>query len=400
MIIRTKVIEALERKRGPFSEYMRRQEALAGDAQAALKQFLKRSATEIDQVLAERNVSHAGARPTVELDRAVDLCIPFGVAWNNQQEARAWALTTLTDRPVVSVDGSQIAPGKEYSLPVGALQVGWYINFHSTRGEYIKDVDFEVITPGELDHGNTEQETSSLGLFPDWYLAQQRFVRECGKIADLMAAWNRPGEKPVFLFDGSFVISFAGQMLPERARPYIEAVTNLLDASQTLRMPLVAYVDASFSRDIAALVDIVNGMSPRRGLTDARLLHTRLPAWGDRSPLFWCDRDDPLSREGKAHFYRDVAFAYMRLTANQPPSRVEMPRWMVEEGIADDVLNVVRGEAVVGNGYPWAIETADALSVLRMEDRERFYRFFEEFAASQGIHLERAQKAQSKLVRR
>lgn len=404
MIVRTKVIEALERKRAPFAAYLSQQERVIARSRAALARFLELSAYEIDARLAEREREHimrAGARPTEEFDRAEDLCLPFSEVWQNQQEARAWALSALTNRPVVAVDGSQIAPAKEFSMAVGALQIGWYVNFHAAVGRYIKDVEFEVITPGELEPETNESDrTAASSLFPDWYLNQQRFVRECGKIVELMLGWQEPGEKPVFLFDGSFVISFAGQMLPERARPYVEAVTQLLEVSKTTRMPVLAFVDASYSRDLAALIDWMNGNEPGRGLTDARLLDEQLPRWGDRSPIFWCDRDDTLSREGQGGFYRDVGFCYMRLSADRPPVRVEMPRWMVEDGIAEDTLCVVRAEAVVGNGYPWALETADALAVLRMEDRVRFYQLFDQFAHAHGISLQRATKAQSKLVRR
>lgn len=404
MIVRTKVIEALERKRAPFQAYLDQQKLVGARARTALAQFLKLSAGEIDARLAAREEEHpmrVGARPTAELDLTSDLCLPFDEVWANQQEARAWALRTLTNRPVAAVDGSQIAPAKEFSMAVGALQIGWYINYHTQGGKYIKDVDFDVITPGELEPVTSESDrTGGTSVFPDWYLNQQRFVRECGKIADLMLAWSPHEQKPLFLFDGSFVISFAGQMLPDRARPYITAVTDLLEVSKTTRIPVVAFVDTSYSRDLAALIEWMNNDEPRRGLTDARMLGDQLPHWGDRSPLFWCDRDDTLSREARGDFYRDVAFCYMRLTADGDPVRVEMPRWMVEEGVAEDALCLVRAEAVVGNGYPWALETADALAVLRMEDRERFHQLFEQFARQYDIVMQRTTKTQSKLMRR
>lgn len=404
MIVRTKVIEALERKREPFAAYLERQRQATAQAHDALAHFLQLSAEEINARLSAMESEHtirAGARPTPELDQANALRIPFSEEWQDQQEARAWALEVLSGRPVVAVDGSQIAPAKEFSLAVGALQIGWYVNFHQTGGKYIKDVDFEVITPGELEPEVSESDRSGGSmLFPDWLLNQQRFVRECEKIAELMRNWQEPGAKPVFLFDGSFVISFAGQMLPERARPYIQAIRTLLDASAETRMPVIAFVDSSYSRDLAALIDWMNTGEPQRGLTDARLLDKQLPRWGDRSPLFWCDRDDTLSREGGGRFYRDVAFCYMRLSSDSDPVRVEMPRWMVEEVVAEDALRIVRAEAVVGSGYPWALETADALAVLRMEDRERFYQLFEQFAHTCGITMQRAHKVQSKLTRR
>ena len=36
--------------------------------------------------------------------------------------------------------------------------------------------------------------------------------------------------------------------------------------------------------------------------------------------------------------------------------------WIHRRGLLDQVLDVIRAEVVVGNGYPYAIETADSLA--------------------------------------
>jgi len=136
-------------------------------------------------------------------------------------------------------------------------------------------------------------------------------------------------------------------------------------------------------------------------LTDGALLNDVLPAWGDRSPLFVCARPDSLSQNGQADFYRDVVFSYVRLTQERPPARIEMPRWVWEAGRADDMLNLVRAECVVGaNGYPYAAETADAVAVLQLPDRERFYGIFQQFAEAEALTLHQSRKSLSKLARR
>jgi hypothetical protein len=55
---------------------------------------------------------------------------------------------------------------------------------------------------------------------------------------------------------------------------------------------------------------------------------------------------------------------------------------------------------VVGGGYPYAVETADALAVISHADRERFYSLFEQFAQQSGLALVQARKAASKGSRR
>ncbi len=63
-------------------------------------------------------------------------------------------------------------------------------------------------------------------------------------------------------------------------------------------------------------------------------------------------------------------------------------------------MDVVRAECVVGNGYPYAVETADAVAVITMQDRERFYRVFQEFVEKEGLPLRFSRKAVSKTKRR
>jgi len=63
-------------------------------------------------------------------------------------------------------------------------------------------------------------------------------------------------------------------------------------------------------------------------------------------------------------------------------------------------MDLVRAECVVGAGYPYAVETADAAAVITQQDRQRFYALFQQFVESQGIPLTLARKAASKLGRR
>jgi hypothetical protein len=399
---REKVLVALERKRPQFEGYsadLRRQQQVVEERLAA---FIGETAETLLERIQSAGVAWPGALPSAEWDLADELRLPFDSQWQTHQEARLWALQTLHDRPVAAVDGSQITPTKDLNIPVGAVQVGWYINYHSSGGRYIKDVEFEVMGPQELMDPTDAEDPGDRGL-PNWRVNQVRFVRECERLCALMASFAALPEasRPLCFFDGSFIVSFAGQMRPERAAAYLRAVEELLACSARHRVPLVAFVDRSYSRDFVTLVDLLAGAARPLALSDAALLDRRLPEWGDRCPLFYCARDDALSREGRALFYPDVAFTYMRLTRDRTPARIEMPRWLVEEGRAAAVLDLVRAECVVGAGYPYAVETADALAVISQQDRERFYLLFEQFIRRSGLpSLTQARKAASKEMRR
>lgn len=393
MLSRNKVIDALQDKRTNFEDYQAGQRNEFDLRRQLLDRFLQMNAATVTARIAERGQAWPGALPTPELDQAVELCIPFGVRWQNHQEARAWALTILADKPVAAVDGSQIPPSKEILTPVGAVQIGWYINYHVAGGRYEKDVAFTVLAPDEL--GEEEG-----GEFPDWRVNQQRFVGECAQLSALMARFAAAGERPLCFFDGSFIISFVGQIRPARAEAYLKAVRALLDRAEALAMPLVGFVDSSGSRDVVMLINTVAG-PPHMSLTDGALFAPLLANWGDRTPFFICARNDPLSQQGEASFYQDVAFCYIRLAAERPPARIELPRWLVESGEAAAIVDRVRAECVIGaGGYPYAIETADAVAVLQQRDREHFYALFQQFAEQQGMPFHVSRKQLSKQARR
>ena len=56
--------------------------------------------------------------------------------------------------------------------------------------------------------------------------------------------------------------------------------------------------------------------------------------------------------------------------------------------------------ALQGTGYPYAIETADALAVITMQDRERFYGVLQEFVQQNSLSWTFSRKARSKRGRR
>lgn len=419
MLERNKVIRALEKKRPLFEHFFARQVEQRQQVNALLAATSGLSAVDCRQRLDASEIEHVGALPTDEWDHAAELQLPFGEQWRSHEGARAWALTTLRDRPVLAVDGSQLMPTKDVSLPVGAIQIAWFVNPHRAGGGYIKDVAFEVLAPEELGEDVNDVE----GGLPSWRVNQERFVRETEKLCELMEGYasRPPEERPLCFFDGSFVVSFAGQIRPQRARHYIRAVAELLDCSTRFEVPLVGFIDSSFSRDLVTMLGLLAEQAPARhdgqlnatslsdmGLSDAGLISSAMrrthgsdgAGWGCRTPLFICDRSDELSRDGRAPFYRDVTFTYVKLVRNRPPARLELPRWLHEAGRVEEIVDLVRAECIVGTGYPYAIEAADAAAVISQRDRQHFYSLFQQFAGQLGHDLTITRKAQSKRVRR
>jgi hypothetical protein len=111
-----------------------------------------------------------------------------------------------------------------------------------------------------------------------------------------------------------------------------------------------------------------------------------------------CARNDILQSYGRYHDH--IAFCYLQTTGHRPPTRLEFPRWMLDDGVLEPVLDVVRAEVIAGNGYPYAIETADAVSVITMQDRSDFYAQFQAFMERQGVKFTFSTKSLSKNRRR
>ncbi|HEY1404317.1 MAG TPA: DNA double-strand break repair nuclease NurA, partial [Pyrinomonadaceae bacterium] len=76
------------------------------------------------------------------------------------------------------------------------------------------------------------------------------------------------------------------------------------------------------------------------------------------------------------------------------------PAWVYDAGLLEDVIDTVRAECVVGNGYPYALETADAAAVITGHDRDQFLRAMQEFADEQHLGFHVSRKPVSKARRR
>ena len=61
---------------------------------------------------------------------------------------------------------------------------------------------------------------------------------------------------------------------------------------------------------------------------------------------------------------------------------------------------LVLAEVVVGGGYPYVLEAADVTAVVQQQDRQRFYRLFQEFLQEQNLPLTATRKLRSKQRRR
>jgi hypothetical protein len=414
MLYRQRLIEELSGKRGEFVEFGRAWAEQARDYVGRLRALAGRSVAEItratDEGIASSFARTPSALPTAEIERAGSFVVPFAREWRTHEEARAWAVDVLSDRVTFAADGSQILPGREISLPVAAVQVAWFENPHTRDGaSYRKEWGFEIITPKEL------LETEGVAATAADLVGLRRVELELASVREFLRrreGWRERRERtPVAFFDGTLLLSTTrvrGETL-QFPHSYISAIAETVKLSRETRVPLVGYIDQSYARDLVRMLDVI----AQRKAESLSIFDTQLFASGEGSepPLFarWGDRSvfcDCL-REGLPDEFRDeagkslVGFLYLQTTApGQTPARLDIPAWVAEEGLIDDVADAVRGECVVGNGYPYALETADEAAVITVRDREQFLRAVQDFAEANELPFRVSRKLVSKIHRR
>ncbi len=340
-----------------------------------------------------------GLRQLVDLEQAGDSAvleplalahrgiIPFGHHWNNREESHAWVRQQLMGIATFAVDGSQIYPSKDISIPVALVQVGWFENFHRPEGSYEKNIRVDLMTPADL--------KDFKGDLADRQVNMRRFQMETERLVEYIEDHSGDQECLVFL-DGSLVATFADVFDQDTQQFYVDCLLRLLQASEDCRVPLVAYIDTSYAQDLVTVLRRGFGLPEVNSIHDAQVVRSEMD-WGDRTPLFRCQRD-VLTKFYGPHKQR-IAYTYLK-TNDGYPARLELPLWIYEDGRLEQVLNWVRGEVVIGGGYPYGIETADQVAVLKMEDRNAFYRLLQDWSEQQGLKLRLSRKMVSKVRRR
>jgi hypothetical protein len=436
MLSTSKVLAEFERTRGLFTAYQQQH----GQELAAYHMMLgtlgerfptAAALAETQATLPAVETGHPiprGALATAEYDRwhartagdGVPM-LPFGSSFAHHEEARAWA-EGIRGVTTIAVDGSQLTPWKDASVPVALVQAGIFENPHRPPAPYLKDLAVELLGPEEL--AGVEADVLDARSHDQLGYSQQmvhlrRFELEVETlVARIRWHSGRPAGaevEAVAFYDGSLLVSFALKMPAYYRDRYVAAVHRLQAASAECRIPLLGYIDTSYARDVVMMLSSLPGQEPEHPLSPRErgqgvrslprrvydaLLWTNDLAWGDRTPAFVSARGDLPRLASAAEGEASIAFVYFRAALDRPPARIEFPHWMLGAGQLDRVMDVVRAEVIAGGGYPYCLEAADAVAVISAPDRARFYALFQEFAAREGLGFTFSRKAASKSRRR
>ncbi|MEM9137247.1 MAG: DNA double-strand break repair nuclease NurA [Cyanobacteria bacterium P01_F01_bin.42] len=386
------ILHILNQKAGEFTAFNQDLSAQLQRYRQALRRLSRLEPIELYQAL--EGISCPGARPHEVEQPYPDWVMPAHLQWDSRQESLAWVRDRLDNVTTFSVDGSQIFPSKDISIPVGLVQIGWFENPHRADGQYIKDVRVNILSPVELQKNAQNRPLDRL-------VNMHRFGMEVQRHIEFMETHAHCSDCITF-FDGSLVGSFAEVLDLDCRNFYAQEFVRLLRASEAYRVPLVGYVDTSNARDLTSMIAQLASLQDAEAITDVQLL-SRYMQWGDRTPLFVCDRPGAARTRGILSQYeeqaRSVLFTYMKLNSTRAV-RLELPRWVAEDGLLERVLNYIRAEVIIGSGYPYVIETADQVAVLRSDDRQTFFRLLQDWSQEQGLDLNFSRKMVSKSLRR
>src|SRR5205823_1054102 len=258
MLHKGKLQAALNLKRGQFNAFDDSFSDQLNAYRHALETLYTRypSSTHLEYRLPPGKIGmpSAGARPTMEYDRWLAHAahsdyhcpkISFGREFENHEQARQWA-ECIEGVTTIAVDGSQLQPWRDASIPVALVQVGFFVNPHQSGQPYTKDVRMEVLSPDELmEESKSESADPDSYPYSDMQVTLRRYLLEIETLCNLMEqqAHNRrpdaPIHSPVVFFDGSLVVSFALTMPNPYRDRYIDSAVALLQTSERLRIPLV-----------------------------------------------------------------------------------------------------------------------------------------------------------------
>jgi hypothetical protein len=278
------------------------------------------------------------------------------------------------------------------------VQVGWFENHHNGAGSYIKDARFVMISPDELMYRDSEHsnQDTRVGMrrFEEEIVEAMRFLKE-------KQGWQERGEKmPLAFFDGTLLISIS---LPKSKIQdhYVKKMAELVRLSESTRVPVIGYIDRSEAADVRHLLDGINGeksLESRATVYDTHIISQK--NWGDRT-IFYHSR-----RQNLPDFYDEekarslVGFIYLQTTGEGNPARLDIPAWIYEDDLLDELADTVRAECVIGLGYPYPLEAADAVAVIGNAERDNFLRALQEFAKRNNLPFNVSRKNASKGRRR
>lgn len=310
-------------------------------------------------------------------------CKSFQYTFDSHESSFKWAEDILDHKRVTAIDGSQIYPMKEVGIQISVIQVAYFSNPHTTVKINPRDAEVRIITPEDF-----KQSSSDIQLSRN-YVDAQRFRFECNMVSQLMDKY--PGT--VFFFDGTLIPTFARVHGATLYNAQVSALNKLISKSEETHSPLVGYIDNSYAHDLFRMFSLLmSGIDKDFRYSDASLIVSYLKNFGDYTPIHICRREGTQDSNS-------ICFTYMK-TDQMRPSRLEFPKWMIEERVLNEVMDIIRAETIIGNGYPYSLDSAHDEAILKMRDKDVLISLLQKFAKDHNLKFHFSIKALKKRKRR
>lgn len=352
---------------------------------------------------------YPGALPSGEWDSQDAPTIPFAeaAAWDNHEAVNEYAKGVLDGVTTVGVDGSELGPIDEFTVPLGLVQVAWYANHHHEDGAYDEGLRTRILGPTVV---TTPSDDATGVRYTDGRVpGHERYRDEGETVVECVERFADREPPPVVIYDGPLVPTFANTYSPDvRDEHYRKTMARVLAASEHHRVPIVGYSAGGSRTNVAKMLRRTyrERLGDEPFVADSRILNGFTSNWGDRSQVFVHRQDGTVDalettyRGEPYDFATDVLFGYLDIPVGTAMDYLEFPGWIRRAGLVEHVFDVVRAETAVGRGFPEVIQQADTNAVLDIEAKRRFLGLVQTVADALDLPIEWNAKTLSKERRR
>ncbi|PSQ81533.1 MAG: hypothetical protein BRD46_01825 [Bacteroidetes bacterium QS_8_68_15] len=306
----------------------------------------------------------------------------------------------------VATDGSQIYPDRHVEPTCYLLNTSRVAFQYGTLETPVLDAEphFEYRGCDLAEHFDAHA-----GAVDAEIVSALRDEQELDALLDTSRAARREGRPLVALADGTLIRwMIRGLDDHDLEEELIGRYAALLEDFRAERLPLASYISMPGNTAVVNLLRL--HLDDPEGDADDEALAGLLDRWlfaetlavGERTATF-----TSASRIQERYAEEDrICYFYVRVPSSagggRPDegeiARVEVPRWVADdEALLDRVHALVASECEKGDGYPMILSEAHERAVIRMPEKERFYRMIERAMEERGLPpLRRSRKAQSK----
>ncbi len=298
---------------------------------------------------------------------------------------------------VVAVDGSQIMPSHHevhncYLLNVGLARISYGLplapllmtepRLHARPDDLYPLVDRRRFHIDEL------------------YVSLERSLFELELLVEQAVLAHSHNSRVLAMFDGSLIPWSVEKMHSVYQESYFARLEPLMARLRDLRVPVVGYISHSRSADLINCLRVsicpYQVSNCREHCADIneedfpcskvwplsdRSLYGSLLAMNERSSVFASGASAARLTSGRDA----ICFLYLR--GKSEVGRLEMPRWVFDDGeLFDFALSAVRTQVEKGHGYPVALAEAHHLAVIKGPERERFFSMITNQMISLGVN--------------